>query len=117
MEYYSYTLFHKNIPVISTCNNDEWLGLYSQKFDPNHTPPVQKYILSSGLSVIMWDFFEIDEDARDFINLRNQIVGVRNNITILSRNKNTVKCFTFGTKLDSDHLLNFVISGAFKKYL
>jgi hypothetical protein len=117
MAYYSLTLFHKDVPVLSTCNNEEWLDLYSQKFNLANNPPVQKYIISSKLNFIMWEFFEIDDSSRNFINLRNQVVGVKNNVTILNRNKNTTKCLTFGTSKNSDHLVEFIKTGSFAKYL
>lgn len=117
MEYYSLTLFYKNIPVISTCNNQNWLDFYSQNFDIDHCPPVQQYILSSKLNFIMWEGFTIDSSTCDYINLRNKVVGVKNNITILTRKKNTTKCITFGTSKDSNHLLDFIRNGMVAKYL
>ena len=117
IEYFSYSLFHNKSPVLSTCNNSEWLDIYCREFDSTKIPPVQKYITSSLLNVIMWESFSMDHLTSEYISLRNKIVGVRNNITILNRRGDATNCFTFGTSKSADYLANFISSKFCKNYL
>ncbi len=106
--YFSLTLFNKNKPILSHCNHPEWLNFYREHYDVERPPPVQKYIFSSKLRVLNWDFTDIDKEARIFVKKRNDAVEASEYITLLSRKNAYLTAITLGTKLKKSHLIDFL---------
>lgn len=117
IEYFSFCLFYNKTPAASNCNSKEWLDFYVKEFNFINSPPVQKYITSSKLNVIMWECFDIDLATRKYISMRNEVVGVNSNVTILNRKNHITNCFTFGTSRGIDYLMEFIDSEYYKEYL
>lgn len=109
IDYFSITLFQNGQKILSHCNNKDWLEKYNsdyllkQKF-----VPVQKYILGSASKLIIWDVCSLDKSATEYINIRNSIVGVSTNISIVLKKENALAVITLGTKRELPYLLNLI---------
>ena len=109
VDYFSTTIFKKKIPILSYCNHEKWWELYRRLYNSqDKAPPVQKYILNSNLSVIDWDLIIFDPSVKDFIKARNDVVGVKNTITVLIQNSENLSTFTFGTKKNKAYLKKLI---------
>lgn len=113
INYFSYTLFEDNKPVIYHCNSKSWLNYYNDNYNEEYNvPPVQKYILSTKGKIIVWNLFCLDGLTKQYLDRRNQVVGVTSNLSIISRcNKlNLLSVLTIGSEKSDDYLLNFLRS-------
>lgn len=109
IDYFSLTLFNKHQPIISHCNHPQWFDLYNLQYNqPRLLAPIQKYIFSSKLRVLSWDFPEINKEARDFIQKRNELVGTAKNISVLFQKQEHLTVITLGTKKTTAHLMDFL---------
>ncbi|MBP9728789.1 MAG: hypothetical protein KBD23_01425 [Gammaproteobacteria bacterium] len=109
IDYFSLTLFKGDQPIISHCNHPQWLSLYNLEYhQPGLPPPVQKYILSSKLRVLTWDFSEIDKEARDFIQKRNEVVETTKNISVIFQKQEHLTVVTLASKKKKSHLIDFL---------
>lgn len=108
INYFSYTLFVNDKAIISHCNNFEWLQFYNEKYGLFHSPPVQKYILSSKQRILCWNLLSFDKEAVDFIKKRGDVVNTCSNISLIGRRNNSCTVITLGTAKNNDYLMNFV---------
>jgi len=109
IDYFSLTLFKGDQPIISHCNHPQWLELYNREYhEPGLPPPVQKYILSSKLRVLRWDFSDIDKEARNFIKKRNELVEASKNMSVIFQKQEYLTVITLGTKKKTSHLIEFL---------
>ncbi len=109
IDYFALTLFNKHQPIISHCNHAQWLNLYNlQYYQHGLAAPIQKYIFSSKLRVLNWDFSEIDKEAKDFIQRRNELVDTARNISVLFQKQEHLTVITLGTKKKIGHLMDFL---------
>ena len=106
VSYYSYTFFKEKLPILSFSSSPEWLSIYKKNYEP--LPPVQKYILSSKLDVLLWDITEVDTEAKKFIKQRNDVVESNSNLTLFFRENSFLTAVTFGTKHGKSHLFNLL---------
>lgn len=107
INYFSFSLFNRGKVLMSYCNNKEWLELYNKEFC-SKIPPVQKYLISSSSKVVLWSLFDLDQEAKNYISIRNDITKVANNITVLFHNNYNLITFTFGTGKDLVTLTEFI---------
>jgi hypothetical protein len=108
--YFSYTLFNGERIYLSYSSSQEWLNIYRGLYESTlgSPPPVQKYITSSRISLLLWDSTEIDESARRYIHDRNDIVEASSNVTVVNRFMNQTTALTFSSPKDESHILKFV---------
>lgn len=108
INYFSITIFKDLKPIVSHCNHAEWLNFYRKNYDSDRPPPVQKYICSSTLRLLPWDLNDINKEAKDFIQKRNQVVEAASNLTVLFKKPPYLTAITLGTKQKNSHLINFL---------
>lgn len=108
INYLSLTVFNYDKPIISYCNHPLWFSYYKNEYNVNKPPPVQKYILSSTLDILHWDCLGLDSQTRQFIKKRNDVVGVKANISVLYQKNKKLAALTFGSKMRETHLINFL---------
>lgn len=108
IDYFSFSVLKKNTPIISYCNNKEWLDYYNEEYSIYKEPPVQKYITSSAMKLLLWDLSALSSETRKYLHSRNDVVGVGSNATIICRRGEFLTAVTFGTKYDKNLLLRFL---------
>ncbi|RYE15544.1 MAG: hypothetical protein EOP34_02850 [Rickettsiales bacterium] len=108
ISYLSYTLFENSKPLMYYCSNSNWLNHYNNYYDKDiKEPPVQKHILSTKNRVIAWDLLYLDQETQEYLDKRNKVVGVKSNLSIISRKRNFISVLTIGSKEEEDFLINF----------
>lgn len=104
--YFSLTMYKEGKPVISTCNHAEWLRFYWDQYSQDD--PMKKYIFGSRLHVLPWSSFDVDRKAREYIGIRNELVSVNANITLLIPKNGYLTAVTLGTAHGDAHLINLL---------
>ena len=98
ISYFSYSMLKKGTPIISYCNDEEWLRFYNEEYSVYKEPPVQKYITSSALKLLMWDACDLNQETNKYLRVRNEVVGAANNATLIHKHKEYLTVVTLGTK-------------------
>ena len=107
INYFSFTIFEKQQPVITYCNNQKWVNYCKNYYNNNILCLIKKYILSSKLNVINWNLLTLEKPTKEYINKRNKITGIRASISLLHHKNSRLIVVTFGTNQNSRYLINF----------
>lgn len=107
INYFSFTIFEKQQPIITYCNNKKWANYRENYYDANILCPDKKYILSSKLNVINWNLLTLEKATKEYIQKINEITGIKTNISLLYQQNSRLIAVTFGTNQDSRYLINF----------
>jgi hypothetical protein len=75
---------------------------------PYTTNPARKYLLSSKLQVLNWDFLSLDRSTKQFFKYRNDYVNVNTNLTIIFEKNNVRAAMTMGTKEKNSYILKLL---------
>ncbi len=107
INYFSFIIFEKQQPIITYSNNQTWVNYCENYYDASIICPVQKYIFSSKLNVINWNLLTLEKLTKEYIEKRNEITGIKTNISLLYQEHSRLIAVTFGTHQDSRYLINF----------
>lgn len=108
INYVSLTVFKNNLPVVFQCNHEEWLYYHKAHYNVDHQSPVQKYIISSKLNVLIWNLLNFDSQTREYIQRKNHIVDVKTNISLVYQKNEQLIAMTLGTKQSNRYLIDFI---------
>lgn len=111
INYISFSLFQGRQATLAHCNHKEWLEYYNLEYREKKTlPPVVDYFLNADSGIIIWDQIVLDQATANYLKTRNNCVGCKTNITILTRNpiKQSLSVLTLGTWKNTKYLLGVI---------
>lgn len=106
INYFSYTLFNKGIPIFSACSDTVWMDFYKTNYLPK--PPVQEHILRKRFGAIDWNQDIYDLKTSKYLKLRCDVVGCKSIWTVLVDKGQKRGAISFGCKYDKTHIINFL---------